>query len=309
MAAIMNGMAAHGGVIPYGGTFLVFSDYARNALAHGGADRPAQHLRADARLDRSRRGRPHAPADRAPREPAPDAEHATSGGRAIPSRPPSRGPRRSSGARARRASCSRGRICRTCRARRSKSRRSRAAATSSAVAPRRRRSRSSPRAPSCSSRSAPHSELAKSGVAVRVVSMPCTQAFDRAVRRIPQSRVAAERCAARRRSRRHRQLVALRRRARRRDRHRSLRPFGARQAAVRAIRFHRRSRRRRRASVCCSQPSSGLPREASCPSKSQSTVTAASAVTFSARSTRASAPTKSRSSPSTTWATPRRTRI
>jgi transketolase len=32
MAAVMNGMAAHGGVIPYGGTFLVFSDYARNAL-------------------------------------------------------------------------------------------------------------------------------------------------------------------------------------------------------------------------------------------------------------------------------------
>jgi transketolase len=32
MAAMMNGMAAHGGVIPYGGTFLVFSDYARNGL-------------------------------------------------------------------------------------------------------------------------------------------------------------------------------------------------------------------------------------------------------------------------------------
>jgi transketolase len=32
MAAIMNGLAAHGGVIPYGGTFLVFTDYARNAL-------------------------------------------------------------------------------------------------------------------------------------------------------------------------------------------------------------------------------------------------------------------------------------
>lgn len=32
MAAIMNGMAIHGGFIPYGGTFLVFSDYARNAL-------------------------------------------------------------------------------------------------------------------------------------------------------------------------------------------------------------------------------------------------------------------------------------
>ena len=31
MAAIMNGVALHGGFIPYGGTFLVFSDYARNA--------------------------------------------------------------------------------------------------------------------------------------------------------------------------------------------------------------------------------------------------------------------------------------
>ncbi|MEN3792597.1 transketolase [Fulvimarina sp. MAC3] len=32
MAGIMNGMALHGGVIPYGGTFLVFSDYARGAI-------------------------------------------------------------------------------------------------------------------------------------------------------------------------------------------------------------------------------------------------------------------------------------
>jgi transketolase len=32
MSAILNGMAAHGGFIPYGGTFLTFSDYARNAL-------------------------------------------------------------------------------------------------------------------------------------------------------------------------------------------------------------------------------------------------------------------------------------
>jgi transketolase len=32
MAAIMNGMALHGGIIPYGGTFLVFSDYARPAI-------------------------------------------------------------------------------------------------------------------------------------------------------------------------------------------------------------------------------------------------------------------------------------
>jgi transketolase len=32
MSAVMNGVALHGGLIPYGGTFLTFSDYSRNAL-------------------------------------------------------------------------------------------------------------------------------------------------------------------------------------------------------------------------------------------------------------------------------------
>jgi transketolase len=32
MAAIMNGLALHGGFIPFGGTFLTFSDYSRNAI-------------------------------------------------------------------------------------------------------------------------------------------------------------------------------------------------------------------------------------------------------------------------------------
>jgi transketolase len=32
MCAVMNGLALHGGLLPYGGTFLVFSDYARNAV-------------------------------------------------------------------------------------------------------------------------------------------------------------------------------------------------------------------------------------------------------------------------------------
>src|ERR1044071_7446202 len=32
MAAIMNGMAVHGGIIPYGGTFLIFSDYMRPSV-------------------------------------------------------------------------------------------------------------------------------------------------------------------------------------------------------------------------------------------------------------------------------------
>jgi transketolase len=32
MAAVMNGLALHGGFLPYGGTFLTFSDYSRNAI-------------------------------------------------------------------------------------------------------------------------------------------------------------------------------------------------------------------------------------------------------------------------------------
>jgi transketolase len=35
MTAILNGIALHGGFVPYGGTFLVFSDYARNAVRLG----------------------------------------------------------------------------------------------------------------------------------------------------------------------------------------------------------------------------------------------------------------------------------
>ena len=32
MAAMMNGMALHGGIVPFGGTFLAFSDYCRPAI-------------------------------------------------------------------------------------------------------------------------------------------------------------------------------------------------------------------------------------------------------------------------------------
>src|SRR6185503_1581503 len=32
MAAAMNGMAAHGGIVPYGGSFLVFTDYCRPSI-------------------------------------------------------------------------------------------------------------------------------------------------------------------------------------------------------------------------------------------------------------------------------------
>ena len=48
MAAAMNGMALHGGVIPYGGTFMVFSDYCRPVDPAGRADGHPHHLRDDA---------------------------------------------------------------------------------------------------------------------------------------------------------------------------------------------------------------------------------------------------------------------
>ena len=35
MAAAMNGMALHGGILPYSGTFLVFADYSRGAIRLG----------------------------------------------------------------------------------------------------------------------------------------------------------------------------------------------------------------------------------------------------------------------------------
>ena len=50
MAAAMNGMALHGGLIPYGGTFLIFSDYCRPAIRLAALMGHARHLRDDARF-------------------------------------------------------------------------------------------------------------------------------------------------------------------------------------------------------------------------------------------------------------------
>ena len=71
MSAIANGLALHGGFIPYVGTFLTFSDYARNAVRMAALMKLRVDLRLHARLDRPRRGRPDAPGGRAHGEPAP----------------------------------------------------------------------------------------------------------------------------------------------------------------------------------------------------------------------------------------------
>ena len=76
MVAAMNGMAVHGGVIPYGGTFLVFADYCRPALRLAALMRQRVIFVATHDFDRARRGRPDPPAGRAPGQPARDPEHA-----------------------------------------------------------------------------------------------------------------------------------------------------------------------------------------------------------------------------------------
>ena len=47
MAAAMNGMALHGGVVPYGGTFLVFTDYCRPAIRLSALQKAQGDLRHD----------------------------------------------------------------------------------------------------------------------------------------------------------------------------------------------------------------------------------------------------------------------
>ena len=76
MAAAMNGMALHGGVIPYGGTFLVFTDYARPAIRLSALQQAKVIYVMTHDSDRAWRGRPDPPADRASAEPARDARPA-----------------------------------------------------------------------------------------------------------------------------------------------------------------------------------------------------------------------------------------
>ena len=86
MGGIANGIAYHGGFIPYAATFLNFSDYMRGSVRLAAMSRPARDLRVDARLDRSWRGRPDPPAGGALRRAAGDAEPLVHPARATPTR-------------------------------------------------------------------------------------------------------------------------------------------------------------------------------------------------------------------------------
>ena len=54
MGAAMNGMAAHGGILPVGGTFFCFSDYERPAIRLAALSTEKVDLRPHPRLGRAR---------------------------------------------------------------------------------------------------------------------------------------------------------------------------------------------------------------------------------------------------------------
>ena len=317
MAAIMNGIALHGGFIPYGGTFLVFSDYARNAVRMAALMRHAQRsscspttrsvsARTARRTSRSSTSRalrliPNLavwrPCDavetgvawraahRAPRRAdraAADAPGAAARRRATPAQLDGDSPRRLRAARLRRRRP-------TCIL----------IATGSEVGARRGRRRAScgrgrPRCAWC--RCPAPSVFDAQDAAYRDAVLPP------AVTR-----------AGRDRGGRHRRLVALRRRATARvigiDRLSASRRRPRTCSSTSASRVDGAVVRHVGADVACSEATGPIVKEnRQWPSRLASTATAASAATSCAPSTRRSAPARSRSSRSTIWATPRPTR-
>ena len=197
MTAISNGLALHGGFIPYDGHLPHVLRLRAQRAAHGRADAARNDLRLHARLDRPRRGRPDAPAGRARREPAPHPAHrrvapvrhgrdrgGVGGGDRAPRRPEL--PAVLAPEPAVRAARRRGR--------------SPTIARGGYVLARRRRARAradrSPPARKSRSRSRRRRRSREAGIAVRVVSMPCTSVVRPAGRRVPRVGAAARRCRA-----------------------------------------------------------------------------------------------------------------
>ena len=302
MSAIVNGLALHGGVIPYGGTFLVFSDYARNALrvasimkirsifvfTHDsiglGEDGPTHQsvehvasLRLIPSMDLWR--------------PCDTVESVVAWIAAVERRdgPSSLVFSRQNVAFQKRAPAAIDAIRRGGYVLAdAPGARAVIIATGSEV----------PLATGA------QTKLAEEGIPVRVVSMPSTEVFDRqdaAYRAsvLPKGlpRVAVEAGV----TDYWRKYVGLDGRS---HRHRSLRRVGARSRAVQVLRLYRRQRRR------CGEARDRLAifRSGACPSESPSTATAASAATSCAPTTRAARSTTSRSSRSTISATRRPTR-
>ena len=239
MSAMMNGIALHGGFVPYGGTFLVFSDYARNAVRmaalmkqrvvlvfthdsiglgeDGPTHQPIEHLASLRLIPNMTRLAPvrHGRNARSPGREA--LEHTTGPTSLVLTRqalpPMPRTDAAVAGDRSAAATC-----CSDCEG-----------------------------APECvliatGSEVGLAVDAAKTltaqGRRVRVVSMPCTSLFDAQDATYRASVLPAGHAARRHRGGRARRLVALRRPRRRRDRHGARSAPRRRQETVRAFRLH-----------------------------------------------------------------------
>ena len=182
MAAIMNGMALHGGYIPYGGTFLTFSDYSRNAIRMAALmKRRVIHVFTHDSIGLGEDGPTHQSVEHAASlrlipnldvwRPADTAETAVAWTCALQNH--ATGPARC---------CSAARTCLTRPSRRLDdiSRGGYVLAEPAEVGLK-KKAQAVIIATGSEVQLALHAqaELAKSGIAVRVVSMPCTSAFDR----------------------------------------------------------------------------------------------------------------------------------
>jgi transketolase len=236
MSAIANGLAAHGGFIPYVGTFLTFSDYARNALRMAALMRlRTLFVYTHDSIGLGEDGPTHQSVEHAAAlrlipgmdvwRPCDTVETAIAWAAALEKR---------NGRRANRHSRA-GRLCAR-RFRRRADRRARAGACDGVGG----RARAGGTRHACQGRRQRARGLA-----------PVHQRLRPAGCRLPRSRAAARRAARGRRGRCDGYLAQIRRRRRRsacgRRRHRYIRRIGAGAGAVQALRLHPRARRCRRA--------------------------------------------------------------
>ena len=111
--AASNGIALHGGLLPFSATFFNFLDYLKPALRLAAINTVREVFVFTHDSVVPRRGRPDAPADRAARDAARDAERASICGRRTRSRPSKRGRSRWVGRPVPSPSCCRGRKLRS----------------------------------------------------------------------------------------------------------------------------------------------------------------------------------------------------
>ena len=250
MAAAMNGIALHGGFVPYGGTFLCLRRLCARRHPALRADGPARHLCDDARFDRARRGRADAPAGRASCDAESDAEPQRVPALRTWSRRRNAGSWRCRSAIVRACWCCRARACRCCgRSMRRKTVRPRAPIVMREAAGQRDVTLIATGSEVEIARAAADLLHARHGLDAAVVSMPCWELFEqqdeayRAGVLGSAPRVAVEAAARLGWDR----WIGERRRFRRHERLRRQRAGGR---SLQAFRHHAGRRRRRRAETC-----------------------------------------------------------